>query len=146
MAGPGLPHLLVTMPAALQPTCAGATLAIHAMDRAMLPADCCLKPQLEWLALSGKAVSLVPLWHPPIHAGNGRAAALQHCCYLSSEFAGIASSMELFGIPTYVSVPISADGVWLLTVMDRTVVSRRFLLAISLLCHVRSGRRAGSAC
>ena len=36
------------------------------------------------------------------------ALLLSNIAVTFSEFAGIASSMELFGIPTYVSVPISA--------------------------------------
>ena len=44
------------------------------------------------------------------------ALLLSNIAVTFSEFAGIASSMELFGIPTYVSVPISALMVWLLTV------------------------------
>ena len=37
-------------------------------------------------------------------------------CTTFSEFAGIASGMEMFGVPTYVSVPIAAIAVWLLVV------------------------------
>ena len=37
-------------------------------------------------------------------------------CTTFSEFAGIASGMEMFGVPTWVSVPIAAAGVWLLIV------------------------------
>ncbi len=33
-----------------------------------------------------------------------------------SEFAGIAASMEIFGISKYISVPVAALGVWLLIV------------------------------
>jgi len=33
-----------------------------------------------------------------------------------SEFAGIASGMAIFGVPTYISVPIAAAGVWLLII------------------------------
>ena len=48
-----------------------------------------------------------------------------------SEFAGIASSMDLFGIPTYVSVPISALLVWILTVGGSYRRIEKILLAIS---------------
>ncbi len=37
-------------------------------------------------------------------------------CTTFSEFAGIASGMEMFGVPTWVSVPVAAAGVWLLIV------------------------------
>ena len=37
-------------------------------------------------------------------------------CTTFSEFAGIASGMEMFGVPTWISVPIAAVGVWLLVV------------------------------
>src|SRR5678809_225092 len=33
-----------------------------------------------------------------------------------SEFAGVASSLELFGVSKYISVPLSAIAVWLLVV------------------------------
>src|SRR5437764_9537013 len=35
---------------------------------------------------------------------------------LMADFAGIASSLELFGISRYISVPLGALGVWLLVV------------------------------
>lgn len=37
-------------------------------------------------------------------------------CTTFSEFAGIASGMEMFGVPPWISVPIAAIGVWLLIV------------------------------
>lgn len=37
-------------------------------------------------------------------------------CTTFSEFAGIASGMEMFGVPTWVSVPVAAVAVWLLIV------------------------------
>lgn len=37
-------------------------------------------------------------------------------CTTFSEFAGIASGMEMFGVPAWVSVPVAAAGVWLLIV------------------------------
>ena len=32
--------------------------------------------------VTGKGIGPRALWHPPVHAGNGRTAALQHCSYL----------------------------------------------------------------
>lgn len=37
-------------------------------------------------------------------------------CTTFSEFAGIASGMEMFGVPTWISVPVAAVAVWLLIV------------------------------
>ena len=49
-----------------------------------------------------------------------------------SEFAGIASGMGLFGVPTWVSVPISAVIVWLLVVKGSYKSVEKIFLAISL--------------
>lgn len=49
-----------------------------------------------------------------------------------SEFAGIASGMELFGIPRFVSVPIAAVIVWLLVVKGSYKSIEKIFLAISL--------------
>ena len=47
-----------------------------------------------------------------------------------SEFAGIAASMELFGISRYVSVPLAAVAVWLLIVKGSyRIVEKVFLVA-----------------
>lgn len=47
-----------------------------------------------------------------------------------SEFAGIAASLEMFGVSKYVSVPISAVAVWLLVVKGSyKVVEKVFLVA-----------------
>lgn len=47
-----------------------------------------------------------------------------------SEFAGIAASMELFGVSRYVSVPLAAVAVWLLIVKGSyRIVEKVFLLA-----------------
>lgn len=47
-----------------------------------------------------------------------------------SEFAGIAASLEIFGISRYVSVPVSALGVWLLIVKGSyKTVEKVFLVA-----------------
>src|SRR3982751_5345308 len=47
-----------------------------------------------------------------------------------SEFAGIASSLELFGISKYITVPLSAAAVWFLVVRaDYQSVEKVFLFA-----------------
>lgn len=58
-----------------------------------------------------------------------------------AEFAGIAASMELFGVHKFVSVPISAFVVWLVVVKGNFKQVERFLIAISLiyLTYVFSG-------
>ncbi len=58
-----------------------------------------------------------------------------------SEFAGVAASMEIFGISKYVSVPIAAAVVWLLIVKGSYKrVERVFLVASALyLTYVASG-------
>lgn len=58
-----------------------------------------------------------------------------------AEFAGIAASMELFGINKYVSVPVSAFVVWFIVVKGNFKQVERFLIVISLvyLTYVVSG-------
>jgi len=58
-----------------------------------------------------------------------------------AEFAGIAASMELFGISKYISVPISAFIVWFVVVKGNFKQVERFLILISLvyLTYVFSG-------
>jgi len=58
-----------------------------------------------------------------------------------SEFAGVAASMEIFGISKYLSVPVAAVVVWLLIVRaNYKVVERVFLVASLLyLAYVASG-------
>ena len=47
-----------------------------------------------------------------------------------SEFAGVAASMELFGLPKFVSVPVVAVAIWLLVVRGTyRLVERVFLVA-----------------
>ena len=47
-----------------------------------------------------------------------------------SEFAGVAASMELFGVPKWVSVPIAAIAIWVLIVRGTyRLVERIFLVA-----------------
>lgn len=57
-----------------------------------------------------------------------------------SEFAGVAASMEIFGISKYISVPLAAIGVWLLVVKaSYRSVERVFLVAsIFYLTYVAS--------
>ena len=58
-----------------------------------------------------------------------------------SEFAGVAASMEIFGISKYLSVPLVAVGVWLLVVLGNyKAVERIFLVASAVyLAYVASG-------
>ncbi len=58
-----------------------------------------------------------------------------------SEFAGVAASMEIFGVSKYISVPISAVLVWFLVAKTSyKIVERVFLAASALyLCYVVSG-------
>ena len=58
-----------------------------------------------------------------------------------SEFAGIAASMEIFGVSKYVSVPIAAIAVWFLIVKGSyKTVERVFLVAsVIYLAYVISG-------
>jgi NRAMP (natural resistance-associated macrophage protein)-like metal ion transporter len=47
-----------------------------------------------------------------------------------SEFAGVAASMELFGVPKWISVPVAAIAIWLLVVRGTyRLVERIFLVA-----------------
>ena len=48
-----------------------------------------------------------------------------------SEFAGIASAMALFGVPAYVSVPVAALVVWLITMSGSYERFEKVLLAIA---------------
>ena len=48
-----------------------------------------------------------------------------------SEFAGIASAMALFGVPSYISVPIAALVVWLITMSGSYERFEKVLLAIA---------------
>lgn len=49
-----------------------------------------------------------------------------------SEFAGIASGMELFGVSKFISVPVSAAIVWLLVVKGSYKSVEKIFLAVSL--------------
>ena len=58
-----------------------------------------------------------------------------------AEFAGIAQSLEIFGIPRWVSVPLSAAGVWYLVMKGSAkVVERVFLVAcVVYVAYIISG-------
>ncbi len=58
-----------------------------------------------------------------------------------AEFAGIAASMELFGVNRYISVPSSAFVVWLVVVKGNFRQVERFMIVISMiyLTYVFSG-------
>ena len=58
-----------------------------------------------------------------------------------SEFAGVAASMEIFGVSKYISVPIAAIAVWLLIVKGVIkIVERVFLVASAIyLAYIASG-------
>lgn len=58
-----------------------------------------------------------------------------------SEFAGVAASLQIFGVSKYISVPLAAVGVWLLVVKgDYDTVERVFLIASAVyLSYVASG-------
>ena len=58
-----------------------------------------------------------------------------------SEFAGVAASMEIFGVSKWISVPLAAVGVWLLIVKaNYKVVERVFLVASAIyLAYIASG-------
>lgn len=61
-----------------------------------------------------------------------------------SEFAGVAASMEIFGVSKYISVPIAAVAVWLLIVKGNyKTIERIFLIASAIyLAYVVSGALA----
>lgn len=58
----------------------------------------------------------------------------------TTEFAGIAGSMEVFGISKYISVPIAAFMVWILVVKGTYKIAERIFLvfSVSLLTYVVS--------
>jgi NRAMP (natural resistance-associated macrophage protein)-like metal ion transporter len=58
-----------------------------------------------------------------------------------SEFAGVAASMDIFGVSKYISVPIAAVGVWVLIVKGSyQTVERVFLVASAIyLSYIASG-------
>jgi Mn2+/Fe2+ NRAMP family transporter len=58
-----------------------------------------------------------------------------------SEFAGVAASMEIFGVSKFIAVPLAAIAVWLLIVKaNYKVVERIFLIASAIyLAYIASG-------
>ncbi|MFN7923030.1 MAG: divalent metal cation transporter [Bryobacteraceae bacterium] len=60
---------------------------------------------------------------------------------IMANFAGVASSLELFGVTRYISVPIAAIVVWMLIVKGTYAsVEKVFLFACSLyICYIISG-------
>jgi Mn2+/Fe2+ NRAMP family transporter len=58
----------------------------------------------------------------------------------TTEFAGVAGSMEIFGISKYISVPLVAAGVWILVVKGTYQIAERIFLifSLSLLTYVVS--------
>ncbi len=62
-----------------------------------------------------------------------------------SEFAGVAASMEIFGVSKYISVPLAAIAVWFLIVKGNyKIIERVFLVASAIyLAYVASGLIAG---
>ena len=58
-----------------------------------------------------------------------------------ANFAGVASSLELFGVTRYISVPLAAAAVWLLIVKGTyATVEKVFLFACALyVCYIISG-------
>lgn len=60
------------------------------------------------------------------------ALLLGNVCTTFSEFAGIASGMEMFGVSKYISVPVAAFAVWLLVVGGSYKRVQKVFLALSL--------------
>src|SRR5512140_2335083 len=58
-----------------------------------------------------------------------------------SEFAGVASSLELFGIPKWYSVPAAALVVWLIIVKGNYKIVEKVFLAASFfyICYIVAG-------
>jgi NRAMP (natural resistance-associated macrophage protein)-like metal ion transporter len=58
----------------------------------------------------------------------------------TTEFAGVAGSMEIFGISKYIAVPLSAIGVWFLVAKGTYKMAERIFLIFSgfLLCYIVS--------
>lgn len=60
------------------------------------------------------------------------ALLIGNVCTTFSEFAGIASGMEMFGVSKYLSVPVAAFAVWLLVVGGSYKRVQKVFLALSL--------------
>ena len=69
------------------------------------------------------------------------ALVLANLTNVMANFAGVASSLELFGVSKYISVPIAAAGVWLLIVKSSYArIEKIFLFACALyVCYIVSG-------
>src|SRR3990167_1098439 len=69
------------------------------------------------------------------------ALTLTNLTNVMAEFAGVASSMEIFGVPKYLSVPVVAVFVWFLVVRGTyKSVEKVFLIACSFyVCYIFSG-------
>jgi NRAMP (natural resistance-associated macrophage protein)-like metal ion transporter len=69
------------------------------------------------------------------------ALVLANLTNVMANFAGVASSLELFGVSKYISVPIAATGVWLLIVkLSYERIEKIFLFACTLyVCYIISG-------
>ncbi|MBI4442028.1 MAG: Nramp family divalent metal transporter [Acidobacteria bacterium] len=69
------------------------------------------------------------------------ALTLTNLTNVMAEFAGVASSMEIFGVPKYLSVPVVAVFVWYLVVRGTyKSVEKVFLVACSFyICYIFSG-------
>lgn len=66
---------------------------------------------------------------------------IANLCTTTAEFAGVAASMEIFGVSKYVSVPVAAALVWLAVVKgNRRSLEKIFLLASSVyITYIISG-------
>jgi NRAMP (natural resistance-associated macrophage protein)-like metal ion transporter len=66
---------------------------------------------------------------------------IANLCTTTAEFAGVAASMEIFGVSKYVSVPAAAVLVWSIVVMgNRRSLEKVFLIASSVyITYIISG-------
>ncbi len=66
---------------------------------------------------------------------------IANLCTTTAEFAGVAASMEIFGVSKYVSVPLAAVLVWSIVVMgNRRSLEKIFLVASSVyITYIVSG-------
>ena len=56
---------------------------------------------------------------------------IANLCTTTAEFAGVAASMEIFGVSKYISVPVAAALVWLIVVKgNRRSLEKIFLLLV----------------
>ena len=66
---------------------------------------------------------------------------IANLCTTTAEFAGVAASMEIFGVSKYISVPVAAALVWLIVVKgNRRSMEKIFLIASSIyITYIISG-------